>query len=147
MVVDYIKNYQQYKNTLNLLEEAFEYAKNCTADMTDGRYELSEGMYASVMSGETTPLTEGLFETHKQYIDLQYVIEGEELLETNDVSALTLKIPYDASKDASFFDGNGQVLSIKKGMFYLMFPNDAHKGCKHEKQPTKYKKIVIKIPL
>jgi len=146
MIIDYISNADQYKQVSDFAKSAFAYAKSCTSDMVDGRYDINDGMFALIMSGETTAIEEGLFETHEKYIDLQYVIEGEELLEVDDISSLLLKIPYDVEKDASFYEGTGQVLHIRNGMFYIMFPNDAHKGCKHIDKPTRYKKVVIKIP-
>lgn len=147
MIIDYILNAEQYEQVFELAEKAFIYVRGCTSDMMDGRYDISDGMFALIMSGETTSIKEGLFEAHEKYIDLQYIIEGNELLETDNVNTLTLKTPYDEKKDASYYEGTGQVIHIRKEMFYIMFPNDAHKGCRHIDKPTKYKKLVIKIPV
>ncbi len=147
MIIDYIKNAEQYIKVFSLAAEAFAFAQGCTADMADGRYDMTKGMYASVMSGETTPIEEDLFETHNKYIDLQYMIEGEEFMETADLSTLELSIPYDEQNDISFYKGAGQRLSIRKGMFYILFPNDAHKSRLHVEQPTRYKKVIVKIPV
>jgi len=54
---------------------------------------------------------------------------------------------YDPATDKVNFSGEGDVLSITEGMFYIMFPQDGHMACVHLDAPSSYRKLVIKIKL
>ena len=88
---------------------------------------------------------EDLFETHQTYIDLQLMLEGEEYMEWEDSSNLELEIPYEEEHDICFWKGSGKNIKITNQMFYLVFPHDAHKPCRYQEEPNKYRKLVFKL--
>ncbi|RCX19359.1 YhcH/YjgK/YiaL family protein [Anaerobacterium chartisolvens] len=143
MIIDYFKNHQLYENNLKLLKEAFSFIKE-VQDKPAGRY-VKGDMLAMVQTGTTRSAQEVKLEAHKKHIDVQYVVSGEEVMEWENVSNLQTEIPYDPEKDIVFFEGSGVQIPIKEGMFYLVFPQDAHKPCTHIKTETSYKKVVLKI--
>lgn len=127
-------------------EAATKFAQEA-AGLPPGRYQLKNGIYAMVQEGTTAPVTEGLFEAHQKYADLQILAEGQELLVWAPLPALEEKIPYDAGRDAGFYGGEGTEINVRPGMCYVMYPHDAHKACCHRGTPAAYRKLVIKIPL
>ncbi len=143
MIIDYIEHYEKYAKVVPNFLEGMQFALNLQ-DKPAGRYEQGD-IYAMVQEGVTEAIADGNFERHEKYIDVQIMLEGEEIIEWEDTNNLEECIPYMEDKDAGFCRGSGQKIHIKKGMFYLMFPHDAHKPCKHEKVPTIYKKIVLKL--
>ncbi|MBQ2991293.1 MAG: YhcH/YjgK/YiaL family protein, partial [Clostridia bacterium] len=53
----------------------------------------------------------------------------------------------DAEHDCYFYVGKSTAMSIRPGMFYIMFPSDGHKpGC-HQEFPKHYRKVVVKLPV
>ncbi len=143
MIIDYYENHQLYEDTLELLKEGFSFIKEIENEPA-GRYERGS-MFAMVQTGTTCPVQEARLEAHKKYIDVQYMVSGQEIMEWENITKLQIEIPYDEEKDILFYKGSGSSIAIKEGMFYLVFPQDAHKPCGHIKEPTNYKKIVLKI--
>ena len=50
------------------------------ASLEPGRHELGDGNYMNVDVGETHPAAERTMEAHREYIDIQTVIEGDEII-------------------------------------------------------------------
>lgn len=143
MVVDYIENWEQYSRLNQDMKEGFAFLQELT-DKPAGRYERGS-MYAMVQEGMTAPVEEARLETHQKYIDVQYMVSGEEVLEWKNIKEAVCETPYDAERDIAFYQGDGDRITVKPGMFYIMYPQDGHKPCIHIQRPTGYKKIVLKI--
>lgn len=143
MIVDYVTHYEKYAKVVPNFMEGMQFALSLR-DKVPGRYEQGS-IYAMVQEGVTEAIEEGNFESHQKYIDVQIMLDGEEIMEWEDVNNLEECYPYLEEKDAGFYKGSGQKIHIKKGMFYLVFPHDAHKPCKHEEVPAIYKKVVLKL--
>lgn len=115
-----------------------------------GKQELTKnGTYASV--SEYLTRHEGDFETHRNYIDVQIVVSGNEIIYVAPADELgDVTIAYNEQKDIAFFAEPKQstAIQMKSGVYALFFPSDGHKpsmsvNSDHEEQ---VKKIVIKIP-
>lgn len=145
MILDEFKNINKYSAIIKNLQNALDFI-NCSSELSVGRYEF-DGGFLMVQEGITNPIEKCNFETHKEYIDVQYVVEGSEIMAWADKNDLKCAIQYDEKKDAAFYEGKGTVIEIKAGMSYIMFPSDAHKACCHTDMPKKYKKYVIKLPV
>ena len=64
-----------------------------------------------------------------------------------DKADLTVKTPYDPDSDIEWLTGKGDRIQMKPGMFYLVYPTDGHKPCCHERIPSSYRKVVVKIKI
>lgn len=92
-----------------------------------GRYELdSDKVFVLVQHYQTKPLAEGKWETHRKYIDVQFVAAGVERIGWTPVNRLALTQPYDEAKDIAFYQGTGDFVTVSAGMFMILFPEDAH---------------------
>lgn len=145
MILDKIENYHKYEAMVKNLKNGIDFIR-ISGELPVGRYEF-EGGFALVQEGETSPRQEGQFETHRNYIDVQYMAKGSELLEWNALSQMTVTTPYQPERDIEFQKGEGVVMKITEGMFYIMFPEDAHKACCHDNDKTSYRKIVVKCKI
>ena len=53
----------------------------------------------------------------------------------------------DPEHDNYFYTGKSTALSIRPGMFYIMFPSDGPKAGCHNEFPKHYRTVVVKIPI
>ena len=146
MILDLIKNYKMYAPLVQNLEEAMEFA-DTLSDQPAGRYEGKNGIYAMVQTGKTSDISGDRIETHEKYLDVQMVLEGQEIFEWEEASQLEAETDYDPETDFKFYKGSGKKYLATAGMFYILFPQDAHK-CrgKVSGEGDYYRKIVLKLP-
>jgi len=98
-----------------------------TAGLAPGTYELrGRDLYAIVAEYETRPPGACRLETHRRYIDVQYVARGRELMGYAPVAALEPDGPYDEARDVRFHRGHADFVLLRQGMFAVMLPGDAH---------------------
>ena len=110
------------------------------------RYELENGLFATVYEKDTRQLDTVALESHKKYIDLQYCISGGERMAWAHIQELN-PAESDPEHDNYFYTGKSTALSIRPGMFYIMVPSDGHKAGCHNEFPKHYRKVVVKIPI
>jgi len=111
-----------------------------------GRIDLNEDVYAAVSEYETKTPEDAKFESHQKYIDLQYVISGEENIGLINASDLNVISPYDESKDIAFYDfDGGKMLLATSSKYFIFFPEDKHRPCIKTEGADKVRKVVVKI--
>lgn len=146
MVIDHWSNLLNYQTLLPQLEVFVPYL-NQLESLEEGKYELEDGHFFVVMSGDTQLMDEGLFEFHQAYVDVQIVLEGQEQMQWGWLPNLCVTHPYDNHQDIGFAQGNGTIVTVSSGMFYMAFPHDAHMPARHVNESTSFKKVVLKIKL
>lgn len=87
-----------------------------------------------------------VYEAHRKYIDLHYIVEGSEKIRTADADFLKPLGSYDPEKDICFFSGPavGSYV-LHSGDFMVCYPSDAHKAAIAPEEPAGIRKIVVKI--
>ena len=86
------------------LEEAVAYLKEQNlAAMEVGTYEVDGDFYFMIQEYETKEPDVCRLETHKNYIDIQWIISGEEAIDTVNVAGLIVEEAYDADRDVAFW--------------------------------------------
>lgn len=148
MIIDFLKNSQQYESLHPLFRKAFEFmqdfAKN---DTPDGKYEIiGDELFALVQSYNTFPVSQCRHEAHNQYIDIQFVVKGKEIIKVAPVEGLTPTAPYSMDNDIVFFnEKDGYDIQMTEGMYIILYPWEAHMPRCIFEQETNTKKIVMKI--
>jgi YhcH/YjgK/YiaL family protein len=117
------------------------------ADLKPGTYELrGRDIYAIVAEYEPKPPEACRLETHRRYIDVQYVARGLELMGHARASALEPDGPYDEARDVQFYRGASDFTPMREGMFAIFYPEDAHMpGVAPEGPVARVGKIVVKV--
>lgn len=142
MIYDKIENIDLY----NIDKDAVEFIKNLTPDIECKKHMINDNVYANVQEYHTKEL--GYFEAHKDYIDIQILLSGEEIIEYTSIDGLKVKDEYNPQKDIVFyFDGNNTITPIKleKGLFTVLYPHEAHKPQMMFNVSQNVKKVVVKI--
>ena len=145
MIIDRIEEQERYYALHPDMELAFAFLAEAP-DLEPGRYELENGLFASVYEGDTRQIDEMDLEAHKKYIDLQYCISGGERMAWAHIQELNATTS-DPERDCYFYTGKSTAMSIRPGMFFIMFPSDGHKASSHQQFPKHYRKVVVKIPV
>lgn len=131
------------------LEEGFAFLERTDlATLPDGRYAIREDdVYALVMRAPSKAPAEARFESHRDYIDIQYLISGNEALGVLPVGELDAATPYDPAKDVAFHGTPPAhpVLALPPGHFAVFFPPDGHQPMCHGGAPGQLHKAVIKV--
>jgi biofilm protein TabA len=110
-----------------------------------GRVDIDGDLiFALIQEYNTKPLEQGFWEAHRKYIDIQYVVSGEEHMGYANLAQLTAG-DYDESKDFLPLHGQGSFIRLPAGMFTLFMPEDAHMPGMAVDQPQPVKKVVVKI--
>lgn len=129
-------------------EKAFAFLTNPNLpSLAAGTHEIDgKDVYAMIQEYNSKNPEDALYESHKVYTDLQFLISGEERIGLTDLSTTTVKTPYDETKDIAFYASEeGRELSAKPGTFFLFFPDDAHRPGMKVNENAPVKKLVIKI--
>jgi len=118
--------------------------------MADGRHDIDgDEVFALVSTYATGPATEKRFETHRVYLDLQYVAAGAERILHAPAEGLTVETPYDEAKDIAFYaePKASSSLLLRAGDLAVFHPADAHKpGCMAGGR-DEVRKVVVKVRL
>ena len=146
MILDKTKNASLYVELLPNLENALNKLNELGENAELGRYDF-EGGYLLLQEGDTKPAETGDFEAHRKYIDVQAVLSGTEYVVWAPTPELKVSQEYDGEKDKVMLSGEAEYpIRIDGGMFYALFPEDAHKACRDIGTQTHYRKAVIKLP-
>lgn len=146
----FLPNEFRYDLSQPKFQTAFDFLRRKDLDqLPEGWVELEHGVRASVQRYTTSPAVELDFETHEKYFDVQYMVDGIELVGVVNVRDLIGKIPYDSEDDIAFFhdpEHSGAVL-LRTGDFVVLSPQDAHKPRCAAGAPMAVNKIVVKVPV
>jgi len=147
MILDLLANSTAYEKLHPGFSSAFYFLrKTDLATISEGRYAIDgERIYAIVQEYDTKPLAEGFLETHTRYIDIQYLIAGEELIGYAPLTDQAVHTPYDNDKDISFLKGAADPIRVQQGQFAVFFPHDAHMPGRTAGAPAHVRKVVIKV--
>lgn len=149
MIKDRLQNASIYKNLSKNLKKGFEWLENTDLrNIADGKYEIDgDKVYASVQTYQTK--LDAKYESHRNYIDIQYMIDGIEKIGVTDLSNCKTCIPYDSERDLEFYDINNEeeFVELLTGSFVVFYPHDAHKPSIAIKTPQSVKKVVVKVAL
>jgi len=113
------------------------------------RRDLADGNFALEQVYLTKPRAQGVFETHRKYVDVQVIFEGEEIMEVTPRDGLTVRDHYNPDRDAVFYEdtANGSVLRLQAGDAAVYFPEDAHSSALQMAGPRLVRKVVLKVPV
>lgn len=148
MIVDTLKNCGTYYGSNERFKAAFDFIKKAVKEnLPVGTYEIDgRNLFAFIQEYETKLPEESAFEGHRNYIDIQYIVSGTEVMMVADISKMKESCEY--KEDIVFFDDyeKASICVIEAGKYGIFFPWDAHKpGLCFGEKPEKARKIVVKV--
>jgi YhcH/YjgK/YiaL family protein len=136
---------------LSGLQAGFEFLERADlASLPMGKHEIQgDSVYALAMKSPSRAPESGQFESHRDYIDIQYLLSGEEIIGLAPVEKLQVVTPYDAAKDIIFYavPKSYRELEIRPGHFAVFFPPEGHLPMCHSHGPHELHKVVVKVSM
>jgi YhcH/YjgK/YiaL family protein len=130
MIQDCLDNAEAYVDLNPHFMAAFKFLRqNDIADLPEGRHEVDgESIYAVVAKGVGRKPDEALIETHDNYIDIQFVLEGTDNIGWKARKGLgNTTEASNPNNDVAFYEDTPTAWSaIGPGEFGIYFPEDGH---------------------
>ena len=145
---EFAKSYFMHRERWN---KAFTFLKeNDLTAMELRRYDIDgDNLYAPISEYLTKNQEDAHYESHRQYIDIQYVISGKELIGIAPASDLKeITEPYDPVKDIMFMTVS-QINNTLAGpdRFFIFFPDDLHRPGLKDGENSMVRKVVVKLKI
>lgn len=151
MIKDNLKNCELYLDINDKFADAFKFLKNINQnEFTVGKKEIcGDNIYASLQEYFSSIPENNTYEAHEKYIDVQFVLSGEEKILVADISQGEKTTEYDEQNDFALYDVSAPhtVLTLSAGDFAVFYPQDLHKPCLALNETTKVQKVVVKVKI
>ena len=147
MIFDKIENRNTYSYEPKLAK-VLAYMEGMTAENFPAEGVKLDGDQAFVnpVCFTSKPEEECIFEAHRKYADVHFVVEGCEKVIVRDINAVKVHTPYSEEKDIGFYTcDEGIAVVIHPGEFLVCYPQDAHKVAIAPDGPAPIKKLVGKV--
>ncbi|MCR5130712.1 MAG: YhcH/YjgK/YiaL family protein [Prevotella sp.] len=149
MIYDKIDNLETYAGISEDIRIGLEFLRDAKPDMANGVYQLNPRVKAIVSEYETKPQNENGFEAHRQYIDIQYTLKGQERVACLPIEKLTETKPYSEEGDCALYSAaiipHPSYLILQPGYFAIFFPQDGHMPGLCATTPEPVRKVVVKV--
>lgn len=147
MIIDYIDNASFYHGVNKRLSPAFKFLREENlAEMEPGKYEIDGlNVFALVQSYETKPEEKGVWEAHRKYIDIQYLVSGTEKMGYANLETMTVYQESTEPDDYLLLKGRGNFFLLEPKNFVVFMPQDAHMPGLTATNPQTVKKVVVKV--
>jgi biofilm protein TabA len=138
---------KQYSSNKAGWDKAFAYLKETDLEsLKAGKYAIDgENVFAIVSEGSTKELDKTMWEAHKNYHDIHFIIRGKEKIGITPLKSATILKAYDPLKDIGFYTSKGEYFISDTTNLFIVLAEVAHRpGVKAEGAET-MKKVVIKV--
>ena len=130
MVLDALARGERYAALHPAFARAFAFlASTDLAALPTGRNDIDgDAMFVILDRQEGRGRDRARLEAHRRYIDIQYTIDGDEMIGWMPLARCTAPDgAFDETKDVGFFaDRPSTWVSVPRGSFTIFFPHDAH---------------------
>jgi len=129
MILDTLENAAKYAGLKAGISEGFGFLDQPgLAELPDGKHEIcGDRVFAIIAREQGRKVDDGELEGHRKYLDIQYVISGDESMGWRSREGLKNSVDYDAERDLEFFEGDAKsVIRVPPGSFIVFLPTDAH---------------------
>ncbi len=144
MIICPWKDLKRYADVIPGLEEAIEAVNNLTST-EPAKYPLSNGNRFMVQQVTKKPWEGAPMEAHRQYLDIQYMYKGSEVVGWAPVDSVTPREEFHEDKDVGIYLGENTPIKVNEGYCYVVFPEDAHAPGLYTDEPGELTKIVVKL--
>lgn len=147
MILDTLQNFPVYYPLHPMFRLAEDFLMRASLEpLAEGRHEI-RGLdgWGLIRRYDTVPFSGQPLETHRDYIDIQCLLSGEEQLGYADKAALMPLSPYCEASDCALFTGKSRRIPLQAGNLVILFPGDAHLPKISSGAVSRVEKAIVKI--
>lgn len=150
MILDTHNNLSHYAPLFRGVDPSplFSWLQTCRDVESGTKVEFAgDKLFARVLRQDTGARDAFKWETHREYIDLQYILGGGEIIEWAPAAKLTADVAYDEKTDFQFYApaAADALLTMQDGLFTFLFPSDGHKPLVSDGINRFVHKVIAKI--
>ncbi len=148
MISDIITNAKLYMGVHGGIDTAFKFlAHTDLSKLPEGKTEIDgDAVYAMLSHPTTRDTGDEKFEIHRKYIDVQFLVAGEECIYFDHMAHLAEDTPYNAEKDYGLLKGSRRgCVHMAPKTFAIFFPEDAHMPLVSAGKDQQITKLVVKV--
>lgn len=111
---------------------------------------ITDKIFILKQAYKTKERDECFFESHKKYIDIQYMVKGDEIMDVTHIDNLNIIDEYSEKTDFIKYENKSHDISsllIKEKELAIFYPTDAHQPCIKVGDSNLIYKAVVKIPV
>lgn len=146
MIFDHIQNAGHYSGLKDIFR-ALCFLREASGHPPEGRVEIDgDRIFANPVSLVSKPAEECVYEAHRKYIDVHFILSGIEGISIRQVDELAPEGEFSTEKDIGFYRGEPSgTCYLKPGEFMVCWPEDAHRVAMMQEHPAAIQKIVVKV--
>ena len=123
MIVDSLRNCSSYESLHKDFAVVFDILKKIANDEITEKIVLVEDcIWVNAPSQMEETAQPKVFEAHKKFIDIHYIVSGAETFGYSNIDRLKSVKEYDEANDYELLDGNKDFVTLKSGDFCIVFP-------------------------
>ncbi len=153
MIVVDLKNLRDQVVLTPNMEKAVAFLEQSGQDnLAEGRVTVDgENVYVEVQTYDTIEGEISVLEAHRTYIDIQYVVEGEEIIGWASIDEVTETKAY-GDDDHDYLLGTAAPdrvtqVRLKAGQLAVLYPVDAHAPRRAAGTSSAVRKLVVKVAI
>ena len=133
MIASAIDKLDRYKGISANLDKGIDWLlSGAWKGLSPGKYEIDGArVYALVSAYAAKSEDQARYETHRDYLDIQLLSAGAEIIEVREARGLQVSVPY--KPDIEFYTTPSPnpcfSMRMEPGLALVLFPEDAHRPC------------------
>ena len=132
MIIDTLENLKKYATLNPLFVDVVKFLnENRLAELPEGKHIIKDNdLFVNVQLAKGKTVQDAALEYHREMIDIQIPISGEETFGYSPVAILP-EVEFDETKDIAKLPGvpAQTYVTVKPGQFAVFFPHDGHAPC------------------
>jgi biofilm protein TabA len=150
MIVTDLQHIDQQIPMTHSMQQAIDFLRRTDLlDLPDGNVPVDgKRVFAILQRYRTAHFDAPKFEYHRKYIDLQYIVSGEEIIGWAPAAGMTASFDYDEGQDICFGlmePGKWSPVRVVAGQLAVLWPEDGHAPRLATERVCLVRKIVVKV--
>ena len=149
MIFTHKKDCGRYQGITPNLDVALQFIQTTDLDALEpGKHSISgQDVWVRISDVTTKPEEEAVLEAHLDFLDIQMVLRGEEIIRYGFRGRMTRVTDICPERDVSLYSGPSQPITLTGGQLLILFPDDVHAPALTKGEPSVVRKALFKVRL
>ena len=149
MIVDRVENFSIYEDLNENITEGLRCISTVDPGVAIGEFNINDNVKVIVSEYRTKEVVGNAFEAHRNVIDIQYPVSGQEMVQWASLCGMQEITEYDIENDRTYYKNPAETIDcvIGNGVFAIYFPSDAHNPQNAVGPSSTIKKVTVKVAI